>query len=108
MDRNEKVLTDITCRFPAHQITALAGISGAGKTTLTQLLMGFLTPKAGEILVNGNPLSEIPIETWRKRISWVPQQASLFEDTVLANLLAARDDATQEEMEAAAQKSGHP
>ncbi len=105
-DRNEQILEDITCVFAPRQVTALAGVSGAGKTTLTQLLMGFLIPKTGEILINGNPLSEIPIETWRRQISWVPQQASLFEETVLANMLVAKADATREEVEAAAGKAG--
>jgi len=105
-DRNEQILEDISCVFNPRQVTALAGVSGAGKTTLTQLLMGFLTPKTGEILINGNPLSEIPIETWRRQISWVPQQASLFEDTVLANMLVSRADATQKELETAARKAG--
>ena len=58
-DRNEQVLENINCRFPANQVTALAGLSGAGKTTLTQLLMGFLIPKTGEILINGSLLSKV-------------------------------------------------
>ncbi len=105
-DRKEQILEDISCVFEPCQVTALAGVSGAGKTTLTQLLMGFLAPKTGEILINEKPLAEIPVETWRRQISWVPQQASLFEETVLANLLVARADATQKEVEAAAAKAG--
>jgi ATP-binding cassette subfamily C protein CydD len=106
VDRIEQVLEDISCRFPARQVTAIAGVSGAGKTTLTQLLMGFLTPKTGEILINGKSLSQFPIDIWRRQISWVPQRASLFEDTVLANLMAAKVDATEGEVEEAARKAG--
>ena len=105
-DRNEQVLENINCRFPANQVTALAGLSGAGKTTLTQLLMGFLIPKTGEILLNGSPLSKVQVESWRRQISWVPQQASLFEDTVLANLLAARGNASEKQVEEAARRAG--
>jgi ATP-binding cassette subfamily C protein CydD len=106
VDRIEQVLEDISCRFPARQVTAIAGVSGAGKTTLTQLLMGFLTPKTGEILINGKSLSQFPIDIWRRQISWVPQRASLFEDTVLANLMAAKVDATEGEVKEAARKAG--
>jgi ATP-binding cassette subfamily C protein CydD len=105
-DRNELILENITCQFPACQVTALAGLSGAGKTTLTQILMGFLIPKTGEIYINGSPLSKVPVETWRRQISWVPQQAGLFEDAVIANLMVARADATPEEVESAARRSG--
>lgn len=68
---------------------ALVGSSGAGKSTLTLLLMGFLKPTKGDILVGDKSLSELSIQSWRKQIAWVPQKPYLFMDSVAANIRLA-------------------
>ena len=70
---NRPALQGVTFEIPAGKLTALVGESGAGKTTLTWLLLRFLHPKSGNIFVNGVSLSEIPAQQWRDSLAWVPQ-----------------------------------
>lgn len=71
---------------------ALVGPSGAGKTTVSQLLLGFLTPTRGRITVDGIDLATLPVAVWRARIAWLPQRPTLFHGTVLDNIrLGCRD-----------------
>jgi ATP-binding cassette subfamily C protein len=80
------VLADLSLEIPARTLTVLTGPSGVGKTTLTDLLLGFYRPQAGRILVDGVPLDEIDMRAWRSLIGYVPQDPTLFRDTVLANV----------------------
>jgi ATP-binding cassette subfamily C protein CydD len=105
LERDVPVLRDVSFRIPKGKITALVGASGAGKTTLAQLLLGFVEPDSGEILINHIPLTEISLEDWRRQITWVPQQAALFQDTILANLLVANPDAGIKEVEESTRKA---
>ncbi len=72
---------------------ALVGPSGAGKSTVVKLLLGFLTPDRGRILVNGEDLAQIELAAWRTRLAWLPQQPRLFHGSLRENLLMARPDA---------------
>lgn len=105
LERDMPVLRDVSFRIPKGKITALVGASGAGKTTLALLLLGFIELDSGEILINQAPLSEISLEDWRRQITWVPQQAALFQDTILANLLVANPDAGMKEVEESTRKA---
>jgi len=80
------VLRDVTLDFPKGSITLLTGASGAGKTTVTDLLLGFRAPDAGEVLVDDRPLREISLSAWRSMIGYVPQEVGLFHDTIFANV----------------------
>ena len=97
-----QVLQGVSFEIPAGKMTALVGESGAGKTTLTWLLLGFLQPQSGEILVNGVSLSEIPLQKWRDNLAWVPQNPYLFNDTIAANIRLSRPDAPDEAVQNAA------
>ena len=65
---------------------ALVGPSGAGKTTVANLLLGFIRPEHGRISVDGVDLSELDIGDWRRRLAWLPQNPRLFQGTLLDNI----------------------
>jgi ATP-binding cassette, subfamily C, bacterial CydD len=87
-------------------MTALVGHTGSGKTTLAYLLLGFLFPIEGKILLNGNSLDTFDPEEWRKMIAYVPQHPHFFNGTIRENLLMANTNATVEEVTDAAKKAG--
>lgn len=84
---------------------ALVGPSGAGKSTVAQLLLRFMEPERGKILVGGSPLSDIPAREWRREVAWVPQIPYLFHATVAENLRLAKPEAAQDELEEAAARA---
>lgn len=86
---------------PGEQL-ALVGSSGAGKTTFTQLLLGFLHPTAGQVQVNGVPLSRIDPQDWRHHIAWLPQNPRLFYGSILENIRLASPRASMEQVQQAA------
>ncbi|MFI5759540.1 thiol reductant ABC exporter subunit CydD [Streptomyces sp. NPDC051563] len=85
---------------------ALTGPSGAGKSTLLQVLLGFVTPTAGRVLVGGVDLAELAPEQWRERIAWVPQRPHLFAGTIAENVRLARPGAADAEVTAALVDAG--
>jgi len=91
--------------FPGRH-TVLVGGSGAGKSTILFLLLGFIRPDQGEILVNGVPLNEIDPSWWRRQIGWIGQDPVLFHGTLRDNLRMGRPDADEAEILAAARAAG--
>lgn len=87
------------------QTAALVGATGAGKTTIMQLLARFYDANEGEIRLDGTPIADMPRETLRKQIAFVLQDPFLFEATVRENIRYGRLDATDEEIIEAAQKA---
>lgn len=81
---------------------ALVGASGAGKSTLANLLLGFFPPSEGEILIDGKNLTDLDLKEWREQIAWVPQQPTLFQDTIAANIHLAQPGASDSAVAAAA------
>ena len=88
------------------ELVALVGPSGAGKTTLTALLLRFYDPDEGSIAVDGTDLRDVTGESLRAAVGVVPQDPHLFHDTVGANLRYARPDATAAEINAACRAAG--
>mgnify|MGYP000170982400 CR=1 FL=1 len=84
------------------QLTALVGPSGAGKTTLTYLIPRLYDPTSGRILIDGYDLRAVTLDSLSRQIGMVTQETYLFHDTIRTNLLYARLDATQAEVEEAA------
>ena len=99
-------VANLTLTLEAGTMTALVGRSGAGKSTLANLLLRFMVPDSGRILVNGVPISGVPVERWRENLALVPQRPHLFYGSVLENIRLARPGATREEVERAAELAG--
>jgi ATP-binding cassette subfamily B protein len=83
------------------QLAALVGPSGSGKTTITYLLPRLYDPTEGSIILDGHDLRQVKMASLAQQIGMVTQETYLFHDTIRANLLYARPDATQAEIEAA-------
>jgi len=86
--------------------TALVGASGAGKTTLVNLLLRFIEPTSGVILLGGVPSTLFAIDEWRARVALVPQQPYLLAGSVRANICLANPQATDREVRLAAEMAG--
>ncbi len=98
----DPVVHGVSFRAPAGTVTALVGPSGAGKTTLVDLLGRFFEVAEGRITVDGVDLRDIRIGELRRRLGIVSQETVLFHDTVRANIAYGRPDATDEEIVRAA------
>jgi len=100
------VLRDINLKIPAGATVALVGPTGSGKSTLMSLLPRLMDTPPGTVLVDGHPIRRIPLRLLRSSIGWVPQETFLFSDTLRANIAFGRPDASDEEVEAAADIAG--
>ncbi len=80
---------------------ALLGPSGSGKSTIAHLVLRFMEPDAGRLLVGGRALGTLDADTWRRQVAWLPQRPHLFHGTVLDNLKLARPDASDSDIERA-------
>jgi len=96
------VLKDVSFHCRPGQMLALVGPTGVGKTTLTQLISRFYEPQAGRILIDGQDLSGVTLESLRSHISPVLQDTFLFNGTIAENIGYARPDASKEEITEAA------
>ncbi|WP_370657128.1 MULTISPECIES: ABC transporter ATP-binding protein [unclassified Frankia] len=92
------VLHDITFRADPGQMIALVGPSGAGKTTISQLIPRMYDARSGVVRVGGHDVRDLSLQSLRSAVGVVTQDAHLFHDTVRANLTFARPDATDEQM----------
>jgi ATP-binding cassette subfamily C protein CydD len=81
-----QAVQDIDLVIRPGETLALVGASGAGKTTLINLLMGFLQPQGGRIRVGGVPLQEIALDAWRGHLAWLPQRPQLFPGSITDNI----------------------
>ena len=96
------VLDGISFHVRPGEVAAFVGPSGAGKTTITQLVPRFYDPQSGHVLVDGHDLRSVTLDSLRRHIGIVTQETYLFHDTVANNLRYGKPDATDSELEAAA------
>ncbi|HWT07382.1 MAG TPA: ABC transporter ATP-binding protein, partial [Xanthomonadales bacterium] len=94
-------LDGISFRVPPGQMAAFVGPSGAGKTTITQLVPRFYDPQSGAIRVDGHDIRDVTLASLRENVGIVTQETYLFHDTIKANLLYARQDASEADVTAA-------
>jgi ATP-binding cassette subfamily C protein CydCD len=99
--QTRRALSDASFVIPAGKTVALVGTSGAGKTTTAQLLMRFWDPDSGRIRLNGADLRDYKLDELRRLIALVAQDTYLFNDTLRANILIARPEATEADLLAA-------
>jgi subfamily B ATP-binding cassette protein MsbA len=100
--RLKDVLHDVDLEIPAGRAVALVGHSGAGKSTIANLIPRFYDPTAGAVRVDGCDIREIPLDELRSRIGMVTQETILFNDTVRSNIAYGRPEVPIEAVEEAA------
>ena len=101
-DGTNEVLNGVSAEVQPGEIIALVGPSGAGKTTLVNLIPRFYIPTSGVVRVDGNDVREVTLASLRESIAIVPQDPQLFSDTIEQNIRYGRLDATKAEIEDAA------
>lgn len=104
-DNSSDVLSNIDLFIPAGQKIGLVGYSGAGKTTMTHLLLRFSDVSAGRILIDGQNIAEVTQSSLRHNIAYVPQEATLFHRSLKENIAYGKPDATDDEIIRAARQA---
>ena len=94
----EEVLQDISLTIKKGEKISIAGKTGAGKTTLTNVLMRLYDIKSGQILINGKDISKISIKSLRQNISYISQNPYIFEDTLRNNIILGNKAITDNEI----------
>ncbi|OLZ68514.1 ABC transporter [Streptomyces sp. IMTB 2501] len=91
--RSTAAVTEASFTIEPGETVALVGPSGVGKSTLVNVLLGFVAPTEGRVRIGGADLAGLDAEEWRSRIAWVPQQPHLYAGTIAENVRLARPDA---------------
>jgi subfamily B ATP-binding cassette protein MsbA len=101
-DSHDWILHDVNTEVQRGQVVALVGLSGAGKTTLTNLLMRFYDPSRGEILIDGIDIRDAKLVSLRAQIALVTQEVILFNDTIINNIAYGGAEFDRDRIESAA------
>ena len=106
-EEGKKILKNVSFEIEEGKITVILGVSGSGKTSLTNLIMRFLDkPDEGRVLLGGIDITEFNEDAVRKSIAYVPQEISLFDDTIHNNIIFGNPRATKHEIKEAVYISG--
>ena len=100
-DTEEDVLKDLSMQVKQGETVAIVGESGSGKTTMLNLLIGFMLPKGGQLLVDGKDITGINLKTYRRFLSVVPQMPLLFTGTLRDNITYGMEGVTEERLQEA-------
>jgi thiol reductant ABC exporter CydD subunit len=104
--RTQPVLDGVDLLLRPGEHLAVVGESGSGKSTLLHVVMGFVVPESGAVLVGDRPLSDDCLRAWRRHTAWVPQRPALVRGTLEENLRLGNPDATEAEVRLALERSG--
>jgi ATP-binding cassette subfamily C protein len=100
------VFDGLDLEIPHGSITAIVGPSGAGKTTIVDLVTGLVRPDGGRILVDGVPLDELDLALWRRSVGYVTQETLLFNDSIKTNVTLSDPELTDADVERALRDAG--
>ena len=103
---DKAVLNNASFIIPANRFTALIGPSGAGKTTVADLTIGLFQPQSGDILIDGLSMVELNMKKWRGMIGYVPQETTLFHDSIFVNITLGDPLLTLQHVDNALRKAG--
>ncbi|UYQ63235.1 thiol reductant ABC exporter subunit CydD [Streptomyces peucetius] len=104
--RSEASLEGASLVVEPGETVALVGESGVGKSTLLDVLLGFVDPAEGRVRIGGTDLADLDMERWREQIAWVPQTPYLFAGTIAENVRLARPDADDAAVRTALREAG--
>ncbi|HET9574879.1 MAG TPA: ABC transporter ATP-binding protein [Nitrospira sp.] len=100
-DRRQPVLANMSFEAKPGELVAIVGPTGAGKTTVMNLIHRFYDPTEGQITIDGHDLRQVTLESWYRQIALVPQEMILFGGTILDNIKYGNRDASEEAVKAA-------
>ncbi|MGB0909947.1 MAG: ABC transporter ATP-binding protein [Nitrospirales bacterium] len=100
------VLEGASLSIPAGCFTSIVGPSGAGKTTIVDLVIGLIRPRKGEIFLDDLPLSQVDLRSWRRTIGYVPQETLLLHDSVFQNITLGDPDLQEHDVDFALRAAG--
>jgi ATP-binding cassette subfamily C protein len=100
------VFDGLDLEIPRGELTAIIGASGAGKTTIVDLVTGLVRPDAGRVLVDGVALEELDLARWRRCIGYVTQETLLFNDTIRTNVTLGDPELGDADVERALREAG--
>lgn len=97
-DTDEPAINDISLTIQRNQIAAFVGGSGAGKSTVMDIMLGLRKPDSGRVLIDGNNLQDLDLNSWRRSLGFVPQETTTFNASLRDNLKFFAPDASDEEV----------
>jgi ATP-binding cassette subfamily C protein len=100
------VLHETSLAIPVGQVTAIIGPSGAGKTSIADLIIGLVRPQAGDVWIDNVPLSEVDLKCWRQMTGYVPQETFLLHESVFVDVTLGDPELTQADVEATLRAAG--